>query len=348
MINERVLIDARVIKGFLAETFARAGLSANDSAMMTEVLLEAELKGIETHGVRLAPIFLRGLASGQVNPHPEIKVIKESSRHAVFDGDYGLGQLVSIKAMNTCIAKAKKEGMALVSAIKSTAFGAARYYSMMALKEGLIGFCTTNTPTVIPVPGVSVATMGNNPLSFAFPSREEYPVVFDMACSVVARGKLRYAMEAGQKIPPQWGLDEKGRPTDDPKIALESWLQPAVGGIKGYGLALMVEILTAVLNGRPSARDLAHTNPPRDVTHLFAALDPELFIGQEEFKIGLDRLIRQIKDSVNERETAYLPEEREFAEKEKRLREGIPLRTATIELLKTAGRELGVETRLIL
>jgi len=347
MPDERVLIDAALVKGVLVEIFAKAGLSAGDSAVMAKVLMEAELKGIETHGVRLAPIFLRGLASGQVNPHPEVKIIKESPLHAVIDGDYGLGQLVSIKAMNLCIAKTKEGGMAIVSAIKSTAFGAARYYSMMALTESLIGFCTTNTPSIIPVPGVSVATMGNNPLSFAFPSREEYPVVFDMACSVVARGKLRYAMEAGQKIPPQWGLDEKGRPTDDPKTALDSWLQPAAGGIKGYGLALMVEILTAVLSGRPFGRDLAHVNPPRDVTHLFAALDPELFIGQDEFKLGLDRLIRQIKTSVNGGETACLPEEMEFAEKEKRLREGIPLRTATIELLEEAGKELGVEANFV-
>lgn len=356
MTDECILIPVKTLRSFCVEAFQKAGMPEEDSVTAAEVLVDTDLRGVDSHGVILLPMYIRALREGRVNPRPAIKVLKESKLHALVDGDSGMGQVVSVRAMELCLNKAKENGMAVVVAKRSCHFGAARYYSMMALEHNFIGICATNTPPLLTLPGSNSALVGNNPFSFAFPAAHEFPIVFDMACSIVGRGKLLRALDSGQKIPLEWGLDEKGRPTNDPLVARQSGLQPPVGGYKGLGLALVMECLTGVLSGGligreiaffPAARD-SIALPPTGISHLFAAIDPKLFVGTDGYKDGLDNLINQLKTSIPTEggQEIHLPGQRGYIEREKRLKQGVPLATGTIQRLQQVATELDLKTKL--
>lgn len=341
--NGSILIPAEHLKNFTAEAFQRAGMSSSDAAIAAEVVTEADLRGLDSHGIIILPTYIQALMNGEINPRPNIKILKESRLHALMDGDLGMGQLVSVRGMKLCLDKARESGMGIVLAKRSCHFGAARYYSMMAAEQKFIGICATNTPPLLAFPGSKVSAIGNNPFSFAFPAARGYPIVFDMACSVAGRGKLNRHKDGGQKIPPEWGLDEEGRPTDDPDIALRSGLQPPVGGYKGFWLALAVECLTGALSGGPAAQEIPFLVPPTDVSHFFQAIDPELFTETYGKKIdGLTKDLRRFIPTKGKGET-YLPGQRGWGEKEKRLKEGVPLLKGTLRRLQDMASKLGLE-----
>lgn len=341
-------VSAQALQSFSVEAFKKVGVPDTDAQIITGVLIETDLRGVDTHGMMLLPLYIQRLRQKHINAQPNIKVIRESASHALVDGDSGMGHLVGVRAMDICIAKARENGVAVVGARQSNHFGMAAYYSMMALKEGFIGFAATNSPPLIAPTGGITPTFGNNPFSVAIPAGQEPPVVLDIALSVVALAKVYRALQLGQEIRPEWGLDKQGRPTDDPKVAYESGLQPAIGGHKGYGLAVVIDVLAAVLTGARSAREVPDFRPAFGVGHFFAVIDPRLFMPYEEFQARMGNMIRQAKGSALAEgvERIYLPGEPEYGEREKRLREGIPLTDVTRKRLDDVARELGIELSL--
>ncbi|MDH7498918.1 MAG: Ldh family oxidoreductase [candidate division NC10 bacterium] len=342
-----VLVKPEPLSQFCRHLFQKVGVPMQDAQVLMDNLIEADLRGVDTHGVTRIAIYIERLQSGAVKAKPQIKVLKETPTSALLDGDHGLGQVISAKAMEMAIEKAKAGVIGLVGVRNSTHNGAMAHFAMMAVKQDLIGIALTNTVPLMAVTGGNQAMIGNNPLAIAAPAGSEKPVVFDMACSIAARGKIILAAKKGEKIPLGWAIDKEGLPTQDAKAALEGLILP-VGGHKGYGLALMVDVLSGVLTGAhfgPSVGPLYNNPGVQGIGHLMAAIRIEAFLPLSEFKARMDQMIRDIKNSKKAKgvEEIFLPGEIEMGIEAKRRKEGIPLSRAVYEELCGLGEELGVK-----
>lgn len=349
--GEVMVLQAEALRRFCTAAFRQALMWEEDAALLAETLVEADLRGVHSHGVMLLPRYVRGLKVGGVNPRPEVKVVVETAAVALVDGDNGMGQMASVKAMELAIEKARRLGVGAVGVRNSNHFGAAAYYAMLALPHDMVGFATTNAPAVMAPWGGVTPTVGNNPFAYAMPAGRERPLVLDMACSTSARGKIRLAAQKGERIPLGWALTKEGEPTEDPHEALAGLLAP-VGGYKGYGLAVIIEALAGVLTGALFARDIPRAGLessevfyPYHVGHFFGALDIGCFLSIAEYKARMDRLIGQIRSTALAKgvDRVYLPGEIEFEHHERRLREGIPTSYAVVRELKRLAEELGLE-----
>ncbi len=322
----------------------RLGIPAADAQIVTEALLDAELRGIDTHGLIRLNQYANLIRQKLINPCPQIKVISESPGHILLDADYGLGFLGGFKAMQACINKAKKNGLAVAGVRRSSHFGAAGYYARLAAAENLIGMAASNCYPVMAPPGFITRTHGNNPLAWAIPAGENPPLVFDMATSVVSQGKMKKYADAGQKIPLGWAFDEHGQPIDDP--ASFFLLAPlGEGGYKGYGLAMVLDALAGVLTGSYFAREFTSGPGSRGCGHFFMAIDPQLFMPLDTFKKRMDEMINQVKEAQppkGNQGSPYIPGERGAKIFKKNLEEGICLSHATIAQLDNLSRGLSV------
>lgn len=341
MVNEKVL-QAAGLRRFAAEALQKVGVSVDHAQLIAEVLVEADLRGVSTHGMAMFPLYIRRLQRRLINPEPDIRVVKDSALHALVDGDNGEGHLVSVKAMVICVDKVRKGQAGIVGVRNSNHFGAAGYYAMMAAKENLIGFAASNASACMAPFGGTTRTFGNNPFSIAIPTNQGFPIVLDMATSNVAFAKVFRARQTGQRIPLDWALDERGRPTDDPEVAYKTALLQGVGGHKGYGLSVIIDVLSGVLTGAFFAKDI----PPQGTGsgHFFAAFEPGMFMPLEEFKKRVDQMIAQVGDSslAEGVDRVYLPGERSHISKERGLKDGIPLLPYIYEELDKLGKELGI------
>jgi len=345
-------VQAEPLKQFCIEALKKCGVNDADARIVAGIQVEADLRGVHSHGSIAITGYAARIKAGGTNPRPNVRIIKEAPSSALVDGDDGLGQIVAYRAMEICIAKAKQTSIASVGVINSSHFGAAASYSMMALKENLIGFATTNAAAVIPPAGGKTGGFGTNPISVAVPAASSFPVVLDIATSLVATQKIVQAYREGQKIPLGWGMDKDGNYTDDPRTALTSGIQPPLGGHKGYGLAMLVEIFSAVMTGARFGRATEGKNwrPENklNVGHFFMAMNPAMFLPLEEFKERMEQLIGDVKSVqlMDGIERVYVPGEIEYEKREKYLKEGIPYPPAALAQLEKFGEEIGVNIKL--
>jgi len=349
---EETRIQADLVRRYCVEAFEKVGVPPGDARTVADIQVEADLRGVHTHGSYAILGYIGRIQQGGTNPRPNISIVSESPTHALIDGDYGLGQLVATKAMQVCIAKTRQSGMASAGAMHSNHFGAAGSYSMMALKEDFIGFAFTNAAAVIPPPGGKTGIFGTNPISYAAPTARSYPVVLDIATSLVAQQKLFLAAREGQKIPLGWGMDAEGNFTDDPRVALRSGIQPAMAAHKGYGLAMMVEILSAIMTGGWFGRATVGRNwlPGNrlNIGHFFMAINPAMYMPIAEFKERMEALIGEIHaaDKMTGVDRVYAPGEIEYRKREDYLKNGIPFPPATLAQMEEFGQKLGIDTKL--
>ena len=355
--QQQQAISEKSLRDFCERVFAELGVPQKDAQVTTDVLVLADLRGIESHGVARMPRYVTGLKKGYIKPVDNSRVVKETKATALIDGGQSLGQVVGYGAMELAIRKAKETALGAVAARNSNHYGIAGYYSLMALEHDLIGISMTNAaPLVVPTFGRNSA-LGTNPISMTAPTAREKPFVLDMATSVVPRGKLEVLDRKGKPIPQGWAVDETGRGSTDPKRVLEAMAKRLGGGIlplggegeefsghKGYGLALMVDILSGVLSGAATGLSINADETRPDVGHFFMAIDPSAFRALDEFKRDMDKLARELKDSPKaEGQTRiYVHGEKSFARMERFRREGIPLEPKVVESLKKMGAELGV------
>ena len=326
-----IVVRPEPLRTFITRLLTAHGLPERDAETVAEVLVEADLRGVESHGSTRVAGYLSMIRLGLLNPKPKLEVLRETPSLAALDGDNGFGIVVAKHAMQMAMEKASGAGIACVTARNITHTGMVGFYPMMAARAGLIGLALNNGPAIVPPFGGTTPTFATNPLAVAFPAGEEQPIVLDMASTMAAGGKLRLAAKKGIPIPPTWALDRSGGPTTDPEEAiLHGFLQWA-GGYKGFGLATVVEVLGGVLSGGLFGTDV----PPMKVfgkdplvsSALYMAINPAHFMPLDEFKGRVDRLVRQIKSSrraagVNE---VFLAGELEFRRHAERSRKGIPL-----------------------
>lgn len=348
-----LLFPAELLADYTTRVLVASGVDRAQAQITAQVLLSADLRGVESHGIsRLFAYYSQRLRNGIINPHPQVKVIAETPATLALDGDNGLGHPTSHQAMERCIAKAQKTGMATVTVRNSNHFGIAGYYAMMALPHEMIGVCYTNSrPHIVPTFGCT-PQLGTNPIAVAVPAGEERPYVLDMATSIVPLGKVEVYKRAGKPLPLGWGVDSNGAPTADPEAVLTGGgLMPLGGpelmrGYKGYGLALMVDIFSGVLAGSafgvytdPKLKSGARTG------HYFSAMRIDAFRPPTEFKRDMDDLLRQIKNAPKAAgaERIYIPGEKEFEAAEHNLTHGVPVMAEAVAGLRRDGHELGVE-----
>ena len=310
-----------------------AGLSAAHAATVAQGLVQAELRGQGSHGVsRLLDIYVERLQKRAVNPKPQMRVERQKGSTAVVDGDNGPGQVVGRYAMDVALDLAAAQGSGWVGVHHSTHYGAAAFYLQPATERGCIGVTTTNAPPNMPPWGGRQAYLGTNPLAIAIPTGEYGPIVLDMATSVVAKGKIQLmAKEGRETIPENWALDAKGRPTQAIAAVLEGGMMLPVGGPKGYGLALAVEVLSALLSGADFGPHLGNMyrdfDRPQNIGHFFGALQIEAFLPLETFLNRIDTLVYEMKgiprmDGIDE---ILLPGEIERRCEVRYREEGIPI-----------------------
>jgi len=331
------------------------------------VLVAADLRGIDSHGVARMRRYVNGLRDGMMVARPEVQVVTETPATALIDAGAGLGQPVSYRAMEKAIQKALDVGAGFVTVRNSNHYGIAGYYAMMALEHDCIGISMTNANVlVVPTFGRD-AVLGTNPISVAAPAGQERPFVLDMATSTVTLGKMEVYNRLEKPLPLGWATDETGTPTTDAGRVLENFKQRAGGGLlplggagellrgyKGYGLALLVETLCAVLSGAAYA-DLVYPkdeqgNPlPSALGHFLGALRVDGFRPVDEFKTAMDDLQRRLKNTPKaEGQTRiYIHGEKEYEETERHLRDGIPLNPKVAADLRAIAGEVGVEYDLL-
>ncbi|MBP7148250.1 MAG: amino acid adenylation domain-containing protein [Acidobacteria bacterium] len=348
-----VLVTAQSLRSCGREALERAGLAPEGAAIVTEVQLEASLRGQPTHNVESIPRYARRVIAGVINGRPRIAVERETAASALVDGDDGPGQWVGVVAMQTALRKAREAGIAVVGVRRSNHFGAAGHYAWLAAREGFIGLCTTNGPAFLAPTGGLAPRLGNNPLGVGIPAGRSHPIVLDIAMTVAPRGKIGLQLAEGKPLAPGWILDAAGRPSTD-LADLAAGLGVPIGGHKGYGLALVLEVLAGVLTGSAFGRDhlretLRETARPPDFGHFFLALDPALFLPAGEFAARVERLIEQAKTAPRAPgvQEILVPGEMELRAREQNLQRGVPLRRGTYDVLVRYAREAGLTARLV-
>ena len=335
------------LRSFTRRIFVKAGLSCEDAAVETDSLIEANLRGVDTHGItRMLVIYVKRLMKGSVNAKGLPHVVSESPSTALVDGDNAMGAVAANFAMEICIAKAKKAGSAWVSVKNSNHFGACAYWAMKASRAGMVGFSTSNgAANMAPWGGVAPFT-SSNPLAFAVPAGSGRSIVLDMATSVVAKGKIFLAAKQGKALPEGWALDNRGRPTTDPRAAIDGLVMP-LGGHKGYALALMLDILSGILSGAAFGPHIGQQygdfDRSQNIGHLFSAIDVSCIVPLAEFIARVDQLANEIHaaETADGVTRIYVPGEIEDETREKRLKEGIPLPWAVVEDFAKLGDDLG-------
>jgi LDH2 family malate/lactate/ureidoglycolate dehydrogenase len=356
-------VRARALASFCARVFEKMGVSAEDARITADVLVEANLRGIDSHGVARLARYVNGLRDGVMLARPDEEVVVETATTITVDAGAGLGQPVSFRAMKMAIEKAREYGCGFATVRNSNHYGIAGYYAMMALESDMIGISTTNAAMlVVPTFGRD-AMYGTNPIALAVPASQERPIVIDMATSTVPRGKLEVYHRQEKALPMGWATDERGVPTTDAGRVLGNFAQRAGGGLlplggageefsghKGYGMGLMVEILSAVL---PGAAFLTSAYPkdaggkplPANLGHFFGAWRLDAFRPPEAFKADMDTFIRELKKgNLAEGATRiYVHGEKEFEEADRRAQHGIPLEAKVEASLKQIATDLSVE-----
>lgn len=307
------------------------GLNAADeeAALVAEILVQADMRGTDTHGVHLLTLLPDRIDAGMIQIPTNLKVVKEGETTTLIDGGNGLGQLAVHRAMMINIQKAKKFGLGCSLVRNTNNIGSLISYTLMAAQEGMIGIVMSNAAAAMSPWGGTEAFFGTNPISIAVPGGAEGSVALDMSSSVVARGKIRLAERTKEPIPLGWALDETGAPTTDPTAAMKGTLVP-IGGPKGYGLALIVDILAGMLSGSKYGQDIKTFHQlvgPTGVGVFSLAIDIERFMPHQQFNELIQAYLASIKGSKKAKGVSriYIPGERKFEKEKQSLREGIEI-----------------------
>ena len=287
------------LKSRVAAIGVKAGIPAADAETIAEVLVTTDMRGVHSHGVVRIARYLDCIRAGGIRPDAEIEILKESPSSLMVSAAGGLGIPAAKKTMDRLLAKAADTAIAVATVNHSDHYGAAGHYSMMAADRGLVGFSMSNTCPLVAPTGGRAAAIGNNPFAYAAPGAKYRALLFDICMSKVAAGKLVIADEAGQKIPEGLILTKDGRPTTDPGEIWKGAIMLPFAEHKGYGFAVMVEMMTAALgmSGMMSGVNSWNTQPGRDADtgHTFIVVNPAFFGGTDAFKARVDAMIDELK-----------------------------------------------------
>jgi len=323
-----------------------AGVPHNIASSVVEALLFASVRGVDSHGIRLLPHYLRELKAGRINPKPKMQFTQTAPATGIVDADHTFGPTATVFAMDKAIHMAGECGVAAVSVKNSTHFGPAGYYAELAAKKDCIGFAMTHADSLMKSHNGTRAYFGTNPIAFSAPLEGEGPLCLDMATSRVNWNKVRQMRERGERLPDGWAADKEGKETDDPHEARA--LLPA-GEYKGFGLSMMVEVLCGVLSGMPFGRNIVdmYTEPisrKRFLGHFVCVIDVSKFGDTNEFKKRMTEMVREVRSepALDSKKPVVVSGDPEKKIKNDRMKTGIPFTKSEWEAFCAAGKELDV------
>lgn len=349
------------MESFMVDVFKGVGVPEDEAKVCADVLITSDKRGIDSHGVgRLKPIYYDRIKLGVQNPITNFEIVKEGPTTAVIDGHDGMGHVISKRAMQMAIDKAKQYGMGMVAVRNSTHYGIAGYYALMAAENGMIGITGTNArPSIAPTFGVE-NMLGTNPLTFGMPSDDEFPFILDCATSITQRGKIEVYARNGKELPEGWVIDENGSTRTDTAQILKDLVKGTAaltplggigedtGGYKGYGYATVVEILSAALQGGAFLKGLLgfeNGKPaPYHLGHFFMAVDISAFTDLESFKKTTGDILRDLRGSKKApgNERIYTAGEKEHLAWLYRQDKGVPVNEALQKDIIQLKKELGL------
>ena len=353
-------VDYQKLYDFCVQVFLGYGFSEKQSKQITDVLLAADLSGIESHGVQRLIRYHKEITGGMVKLDAKPEIVFETPLSAVIEGNDAMGQTLGIQAMEIAIEKAKKSGFGMVTVRNSNHYGIAGYYTKMAAEQGLIGLCMTNTEAIMVPTFGKQAMLGTNPIAFAMPAS---PTIysFDASTTVVPRGKLEVYVKRGSGLPLGWAVDEEGHDSNDADRVLNNIIGKTGGGIlplggsgeltsgyKGYGFAMLCEIATAILSGGTTSNYIYKTSGRANIAHCFIALDHGMFGDKTEIEANLSKYLQEIRDSAKAegQDRIYIHGEKEAEAYDRVLREGVNLNDKTYEEMKMIGQYTGASAYL--
>jgi L-2-hydroxycarboxylate dehydrogenase (NAD+) len=346
------VFPAKRLEAFGAAALVALGLPEADAALCAARMIDADLRGVDTHGIFRLNHYSQRIRANGINLHPEVHTVRENAVTALVDGDNGMGHVVMNFATELAIRKAAESGLAWVGTFNGNHAGAGAVYSSMPLAHDMVGMYMTvaNANHMAPWGGIELI-LGTNPISIAIPAGEEPPVVLDIATTMTSYGKVKLAAQKGESIPIGWMVDRRGQPLTDPKRSSEGFLLP-IGGYKGYGLNVVIGMLAGVLNGAAFGRNVVDFN--KDVAsrnnsgHMIMAMRVDNFQSVESFKREMDRVIREIRESKRMEgiERIWLPGEMEHERIRERREHGIPLAPIVVTNLRQLAAELRLADRL--
>jgi len=339
-------VSASEARAFVEKVLVGNRVPGDNAVIVAKYLVEADLRGVDTHGMNRMPSYMARIRQGVLDAGASPTIRQITPAVAQVDGHNGFGFLAASKGMAVAIDMAKTFGIGMVSVKHSNHFGMSAWVVQQALDAGMMSLVFTNSSPALPVWGGKSKLMGVSPIACGAPGGAKgRPFIMDMAPSVAARGKIYKALRRGEKIPQDWALDKDGQRTDDPAKALEGVMLP-MGGPKGSAIAIMMDVFSGVLSGSAFAGHV--TNPydpskPADVGHFLVAIKPDLFMSVEQFRERMDYLYSRVvgSDKMAGVERIYFPGEIEDLNKEKRLRDGIPLVDAEVQALNKEAERVG-------
>jgi L-2-hydroxycarboxylate dehydrogenase (NAD+) len=346
-------IDHETLRQWVTDVFVTCGLKMDDAAIAADILVESDLRGIDSHGVpRLRRLYVDRLVSGVLNVDAQLTVVRETPATVTFDAQNGLGPVMAYRAMERTIEKAKTAGVCLTTVGHSDHFGIAGYYATMALAHpGMAGIAMTNaTPLLVPT-FAKEAALSTAPIAAAFPAGDDDPFVLDGATTAVAWGKVEIYRRMNAQMPVGWAVDDEGTSVTDPFAATA--LLPLGGerktsGQKGYGLALLVEMLCSQLSGSLWSKHVAYsraeTPRPADTSHAFIAINIEAFRPLDDYTASAAEMLSDLRgmEPIEGQERVMVPGDPELIARADRLERGIPLHPLVVDELRELGEERGV------
>jgi L-2-hydroxycarboxylate dehydrogenase (NAD+) len=355
---ENIFVDCDELKRFMKDGLLALGVPEADAEISSEVLIESDIRGITSHGIGRFKMYVDRMRMGIINPISKETIIKETENTVLMDGGNSLGHVVAYHAMQRAIDKAKGHNIGMVAVRNSSHFGIAGFYPAMAVKNDMVGLSFSNArPSVAPTYGVE-PVIGTNPVSFGAPSDEVYPFLLDIATSTIQRGKIEVLAREGKETPKGLTIDKHGNEPTDSKALLRMFVEGAasllplggageeLGGHKGYGLGVMVEILCASLSAGSFGKALSgfegEKHIPHRLGHLFIAINIESFVPIEIFKKITGSIMREIRSSakIPGHDRIFLAGEKEFDMMERQKKEGIPINKSLQEIMVELRKDL--------
>lgn len=342
------IIDPRDLKEFCIKVLLREGMNEEHAQITAEVLTETDCYGTHSHGTKNLHNYIRKIRAGGIELNASPEVLKEGCAYALIDAHSAIGMVPAYKAMELAVNKAGESGIAAVLVRNASHFGAAGFYAVMAARQNMIGLVYSNVDANMTIPGAKGKVLGNNPMSYAVPAGSYPPVFLDIAMSTVASLKVIQARKDGKSIPDTWIIDENGLPTTDPGSYPDIGAMQPMAGHKGYGLALMVEILTGVLSGGGIMSEipswLFHMEAKNNVSHMFIAIDISKFMSKELFNQRMESVVESLHSTPRAKgtERIYYPGEIEWDRYREAKEYGLKLPNDVVDALTGLHEESGI------
>jgi LDH2 family malate/lactate/ureidoglycolate dehydrogenase len=346
------MIPFEALRDLAERLLVAVDVPSDEAALVADTLATADARGMNSHGVMRLPVYVEKVRGGGFKAGKKGRVLRETSSSVLIDAEQGLGAVVMVRAVQEATAKARETGVGIAGVTNSNHYGEGAYYVRHAVEQGMLTLLTSNGAPNMPVWGGLTRMTGPLPLTVGAPVTGREPFLLDIAMGVLARGKILYAAEKGHDVPPGTGVDANGHPTTDPKkIIGGGWILP-IGGYKGFGITMVLEILAGVLTGGALGTELRELygipDKSQGLGHFALVIDPEAFMSRKEFEDRMVFYLAMIKGSerapgVDEIIIAGEPEQRRYSE---RLKTGVPIDAKVLASLETLALELGVDADL--